>query len=491
MLARKTTYVRTYVRIYVCSSSDPWHLVTDGWDLPTGAHPHINMMDIFVDAASADNEAIAVKRKNTDIDFDGILNDFLPENSPNAGGGSTCGSSVVVIDDIDCSKTSATGEQMPREIDAQPQRSDSDLTKKAATKKRVRRAQNISRKPSASGTSLLTRFDPFAGSPTGEENLWQTIFVHPTGKESSRSTSSDIPYLAVCIWPQYQIFGVNGSFAVVAQGEQWLDSILHSLRCRSSQKNPTDSFKALMPTFNRTMNEMLRNGLLASRQKGAPDIDLGTNEDDEHYPTVKTLSGFHLKDVKLIKITVAGITFNVVNYAKMMIIKVDEAGIQFMKTVIVDVARKLTLKAKESVYQPEAPYQFDIELRNIRDKVVWDPDQNGWQVRFKPGKAANAKGKGKKATTSQPSIKEPEPRLVKVPDNLEGKEFDIARRAAYVEAIKLWNELDGRKGPKIAVPSDTTSPVKTEAPGRCSNVSDVCLTLGQKWDADADMIRTS
>ena len=156
-----------------------------------------------------------------------------------------------------------------------------------------------------------------------------------------------------------------------------------------------------------------------------------------------------------------------------------------MKTVIVDVVRKLTPQANESVYQPEASFKFDIDLRNIKDKVVWDPDENGWQVRAKPAKA---KAKGKNAPKSEPVIKEPAQQCIKVPNNLEGNEFECARRAAYIQAIKMWNDTDGTKRTKIKVPSDTTLPVRTQAPGKCSNVSGVCLTIEQKWEADAKMV---
>ena len=377
---------------------------------------------------------------------------------------------AAAIDDIDSSKTSVNGKQMLGEIDAQPQRSDSDLTKKAAPKKRRRAPSNLSRKPSASGTSLMTRFDPIASSTTGMEDLWHAIFVNPTGKEPSRSTSSDIPYVGVCIWPQYQISGLNGSYAVVAQGEQWLDRIFYYLKCRSSAKNPTESIRNLMPTFNRTIIEMLKNGLSALRQKEMHETDIEVIDDDDGHntPTVKSLSGFKLNNVPVVQVTIAGITFKVVNFAKMMIVKVDNDGIQFMSTVIVDVVRKLTPQDNESVYQPEAPFQFDVDLRNIKDKIVWDPDENGWQVR---AKAAKAKAKGKNATKSQPSIKEPEQPCIKVPNNLEGEQWEYARRVAYAKAINIWNDTDFSKRARI------------------KELSDVCQTCG-KHQAGAAMCQT-
>ena len=101
----------------MCSSSDPWNLITDGWDLLRGAHPHINLImwanvDLFVDAALP-------------LDPD----DF---SSPHAGGDSKCGSSVVVIDDIDSSKTSVKGEQTDASVKGDQTAA---RKKKAATRK--------------------------------------------------------------------------------------------------------------------------------------------------------------------------------------------------------------------------------------------------------------------------------------------------------------------------------------------------------------------
>ena len=61
----------------------------------------------------------------------------------------------------------------------------------------------------------------------------------------------------------------------------------------------------------------------------------------------------------------------------------------------------------------------------------------------------------------------------------------------YEEVVWIAGEKKLRTPIQVEGSTQILQQVRREAPGRCSNVSDVCLTLGQKWDADADMIRTS
>ena len=392
VLARKTRYVR----IYVCSSSDPWHLVT--------AHPHMS-----------------VTMRNDDIFATAVLD---------------VGSKSVVsysADEIDSGKMSVDGEEQSEKTDTG--RRPSVTSKLHTTPKGTRlgpkrthlRPRLYSRKPCASGERALTPLDPCASSAqTG--NLWQVVFVNAPVAQPSQSTSNDVQYTAVCIWPQYTINRMDGTYVVVAKGEEWLDRIFHTLKGRSSPNNPADPMRALQRKFFKAMNHMLKEGLSGIRGEQRIVKDPGEDSDEDEGPLKRSdrfLSGFDPNHVPTVRAKIADITVTLVNCSRVIILKVDEAGINFISTVIVDVVRILT---KPTDNNP---------IQDIPNKVVWLTNENAWQVM---AKVDNQEQKT----------------IIEVHRHDITPKWDDARRAAHAKAIDLWNLLDNSGRRKIRAPSGIT-----------------------------------
>jgi len=132
----------------------------------------------------------------------------------------------------------------------------------------------------------------------------------------------------------------------------------------------------------------LRTILRRSRQMlGAAlpkDEDSDSSDDESKKPSVDaSLVAIRKQGSdQLLDLTCAGHAFTAVNYGRALILRIDKCGISFIESVLVDTIRNL--KATEEDGQPDvevaAPFRFDTETPNVREKIVWCPTKNAWKL---------------------------------------------------------------------------------------------------------------
>ena len=198
----------------------------------------------------------------------------------------------------------------------------------------------------------------------------------------------------------------------------------------------------------------------------------------------RNFSGFELDKVFLIKINVAGAPLTIVNYGRHLIAHVDDDAMHFMRSCIPDIIRKLSVSdaPDEIVPTPSTPdtgFKFDDDTPNIRGKIVWEPDRNGWRVTMT-----------RDASTCTTFTEQSGASLI-VPDGLTAYGHDNAKRTAYTRAIATWNAMDHSKRHRIQAPVKITC-CKTGSPSTPSTGSATPITLDALFDGsppsvDADV----
>ena len=354
------------------------------------------------------------------------------------------------------------------------------------------------RKPRSKGpeTSDLVLALPPEDQP---RNLWLTLFINPTlqssddpadrGRKPKRQKQGDS--VPVTMWPQYRVKGESITFAVVAPTEHWLIMALAALRGRGSKANTT---RILNKNFAHAVRILLREGL---HNHGRNNADSGSEDEidteDEADAAAKTkakartFSGFKLGRVFLLKTVVAKHDVTLVNYGKLFILQLDDEGIVFLNNVILDIMQKLSdtteaVDDSKSVVSEVAAFRFDHTTPNVRDKVLWEPNQNAWKLilmeKNKPKRAAFADEQGD---------------TLKVPERLSAVEHEFEKAKSYARAILAWNSLDASGRKRIAQPlqiqlqppsSSSASDSQDGAEPDAGAVPSQKLSLQSKWEMD-------
>ena len=384
-----------------------------------------------------------------------------------------------------------------------------------------RRGAALPRRPRAHGpeTSVLVPVSPDS-NPKGGRCM--TVFVAPASGEAQRQQRSTRtpkrqrvdPRVPICIWPQYAVNGMDGRFAIVSPNEQWVATMLRTMRCRKVSENSLASWpeggrklrlandysRSLAKALWSAIRVMTRKGLqntktaLANSASGEGEPAEESSDDDASSSRVgraRTSSGYRLSHVFLMATRIAGHRVSIVNYGKQLIVKLDDNGFQFINDVVVGLIQRLSDGNGESAAKEhstgEAGFRFDDSTPNVRGKVVWDPDQNAWRVTPTLRGACAVRYTDAKGET------------LGVPDTLSPGDFLAAKTSAYGRALAAWNDLDNSSRQRI------TLPVKIELPSSdASNSVDGSpqetgeeplegptnagqIPLADKWGHDSDM----
>ena len=295
-------------------------------------------------------------------------------------------------------------------------------------------------------TTQLTIVQPDAQP---EKNFWLTLFIYPTSQQipeqvdrkPKRQRQGDC--VPVAVWPQYKVRDEPGTFVVLAHTELWVSTILHTLRGRGAKAN---SMRILNKNFANAIRTMLREGLCNTQQAADSDDESETEGAKPNTPAKLTFSGFKLATVFLLKANVAGLPITVVNYGKLLIMKLDEEGIRFINKVVIDVVQRLsdtteTVANGKGAVSVEAGFRFDQSMPNIPDKVLWDPSTNSWKL------ILSNKGRPKRA-----SFVDEDGKPLGVTEGLTADKHDVAKANSDARAIQAWNHLDKSDRKRITMP---------------------------------------
>ena len=289
------------------------------------------------------------------------------------------------------------------------------------------------------------------------QNIVCTIFVDPpeAGKQASgavkRKLGTRVP---VTIWPQYTLSGLaDVVFVVVSPTEWWMNAILHAVRPRSSPQTARN-MRASLADLTRLW---IRSGLTSLKREADEDAESGDDNAAQNKKTwERSFSGVKLKNMSLLDVNIDGAAVTVLNYGKLFVLKLNDAGIRFLQWNVVNACRNLRGDAEEdaSSSSQRAQFAFDNETPNIPDKIRWDCDKNAWKVTYQ-----NAKGK----VTSYADMDNV---TLVVPDCGTEAEHVAKKLDSYWRAIRTWNALDVTKRDRIdllATPSTTSQPATLQA----------------------------
>jgi hypothetical protein len=346
-------------------------------------------------------------------------------------------------------------------------------------------------------TSRLVRVDP-STDDTVCDNKWLTLMLpqdrqkpkngsHPDRQKPMKG-SHPLEYTPITVWPQYTVEGIEGTFVVCSPSEMWMDVLLHTLRPKTTTSISAKAMRSLVRGLQTAMRTVLRSGLQQHRKDGQHADDAESSDDGmgaKKRVKPRNFSGFKLDKVFLIKINVAGAPLTIVNYGMHLIVQVDDDAMHFMRSCIPDIIRKLSVSdaPDEIVPTPSTPdtgFKFDDDTPNIRGKIVWEPDRNGWRVTMT-----------RDASTCT-TFKEQSGASLIVPDGLTAYDHDNAKRTAYTRAIATWNAMDQSKRHRIQAPVKITLNTSTGSPSTPSTSSATPITLDALFDGsppsvDADV----
>ena len=243
---------------------------------------------------------------------------------------------------------------------------------------------------------------------------------------------------------------------------------------RSSKDDPT--VRMLTRSLSQAIRVMIRKGFAGV--KGVS-VDADQDSDDDLFDegngkeasargasrALRRTSGYTLENAFALDVTIADYPLTVANCGRHLIVLMDDRCLRFVSEALVSVIRQLRATTADlaDVEKPQcAPFRFDDDLPNLRDKVVWCPTLNSWKV-FAVPKAGGA-GSARKVLFDGAG------RSFRVDPSLKATAQARARREMYLRAIECWNNSDGSKRQRIAAPltavtlsSNSSSPSKSDA----------------------------
>ena len=352
------------------------------------------------------------------------------------------------------SDSSALGARTP--MRGKQQRPSASLAPSSGRKKRERPI-----------TSKLTAITPETVMDQG--GIMSTVFVPSPGPGNKWHKVGEAPAKLepVPIWPQYTLTNHEGTFIVIGMLERWLNTMLHIMRARSpkstscpggSTATTMESFRVMSKNLTASLRLMLQKAL---REVGAETADMdGDLEDDQPKSRRHTCSGYTIENAALLNLTIAHCPIQIANYGKAFIVRLDENARCFIQTVICDLIKKLSDSIDTSVQDSPrdttvrevASFRFDDSTPNIRDKIVWCPDDNAWKL------ILQKKGRGRALAFEW---FDHEGKSLAVPKDLGGDEYDAAKLLAYGRAIEAWNILD--TGKRFRIPKPVTVDISPTA----------------------------
>jgi hypothetical protein len=185
--------------------------------------------------------------------------------------------------------------------------------------------------------------------------------------------------------------------------------------------------------FTKAIRVMLAKALSPFGTVGEND---GDSDSDDAYCTKKKPRAYkHISvDGALVDAIIAGKTVTIMQSRRSFILRLDAYGADFIKTVLQETVRQLSdTVVSETCPSSSTAFRFDDTTPNIRDKVVWDTNNDAWKLLCRcPNRFADENG-----------------RTLVVPVNLGKKAHAVAKLEAYNRALRAWNIFDKSKRCKI------------------------------------------
>ena len=309
-----------------------------------------------------------------------------------------------------------------------------------------------------------SQLSPRINNADPTQNMVHTIFVDPStiakhdDKTAKRKTTAGVP---VTIWPQYTIDCYDDkTFVVVTPTEWWLNTLLQTLRPRST----ANTVRNLQTAFSELARQWIRSGLDSFSANRRTDDDSDDAGVGQRPPRHRSLSGVNATRNTLLNVRIDDASVTVLNYGKLFVLLLDNDGLLFIHNNVVAACKNISsdgdTAASASLSTKRATFTFADAMPNIRDKVMWDCDKHAWKVIYN-----TALGK---ATT----YKDIDNHTLVVPVCPTEAENEANKMESYTRAIRTWNAFDTSKRDRI----DTASP---------SSAIEQPLSLSSKWAADS------
>jgi len=256
---------------------------------------------------------------------------------------------------------------------------------------------------------------------------------------------SDKDTTPVPLWPQYNVRWKdadfqNSTWIVVGNYEPWVMQLFDALTNKSVRvlaKTFTDHFrKEFLACMDKTRQP-------AHLKNAFEDSDC---EDDDSKIGAKQSA----RNVAVVEPNIGGYKVVCLNYVAKMVLKLDEATLNFVTSWIVPLARQLAhsqvalahsqvtrVHCEEALESTAcessrklAVFQFTANpTPNIKDKVLWYPNSHAWKIVLHD-----------KNTLS-----------FSVAPNLSAQKYAEEKVAAYWHAVDAWNRLDNSKRLRIPI----------------------------------------
>ena len=275
-------------------------------------------------------------------------------------------------------------------------------------------------------------------------------------KASARDGGSAVP---VPLWPLYASSkpvgdGPVSKWIIVSPWEQWLAQVIVISR---GQNKFSPKARAIAQNVMTKLREDFVPAIGSARKKIAIDSDSQEGDVAEE----KSSRKLTFKNIIALPVLVGGHEITVVNSMKPFIVRIDEAGFQFVATYVLDIV----LKASDALGIPDANTQSsksDVPIGpsfsfapsqtpNLRGKVNWCPLDHSWKLTYTRAKIKLSQIKEEfsdgafcgNAPDSAREIDSSSGKAIRVSRDGGRGAVDARKNTAYHLAVLAWNKIDG------------------------------------------------
>ena len=237
----------------------------------------------------------------------------------------------------------------------------------------------------------------------------------------------------VPLWSQYtavwKTAELDDKWIIVSNYERWVMQLVDAVT--------TKSVRAVAKKFSDLVKKEYFSCLYKARcpiKLASPFADM-----DEPFDASSTTLKNQVINDPVIQVIIGGHTLTCVNHATRMMLKLDNATVQFITDWVVPLVTKLAFSKDPSPSTgPAVGTLANFHLTacatpNIKDKIQWNPTQHFWEVLVK-----KCKGEW------------PDRQDLLVDTKLDLALYEEEKIAAYGRAVHAWNRLDGSKRFRIS-----------------------------------------
>ena len=288
------------------------------------------------------------------------------------------------------------------------------------------------------GTALARKANLKLTVPDMEPGENVSCLFFEVGKRLSTKT------VGVPLWPHYAATFASEE-VVYPSGHIWVS-------VSNSEDWLLEGVKKLVPTEYRKVTKIVADELRRDLReqiilvRGKP-VDNTTADDDGE------MDREFMRRKPVVQLRVGPHRVVCMNYLKMFMIKPDEFAAKYLKERISDIIARINASSTvsspsatdasldpsptASSTPPRAAFTFGTsQTPNQRDKIWWVPEESAWTISISKKKEGIA----------------PVPDTFTVKVSLGGSAYDTEKLRVYINAAKVWNEVDGSKRHRILIP---------------------------------------